>query len=172
MKTQIENILKSLLGLPLWDIGRRPAMEWLAFGNERRTVITKNGDSKIVSEYSLHIQCSWRLRGPEGVIFGSHYRAHYRKENPILNKLQYRGNPPKPSLEQRVLKLYESRGDKPLSVLDVNADEVGGFKLFMSDGYFLEVFPDGSMKTEDWRLFQPYTDKEHFVSNGYEILID
>ena len=51
----------------------------------------------------------------------------------------------------------------------VDSDEVGGLKIFLSQGYLLEVFPDTSEDdeySEFWRLFNRKEDSPHFVVTG------
>ena len=48
----------------------------------------------------------------------------------------------------------------------VIADEVGSLTLMLSDDSQLEIFPDSTDTDDDseyWRLFQPGTNRHHFV---------
>ena len=49
-----------------------------------------------------------------------------------------------------------------LVVVGVDTDAFGGFRLNLSDGMRLSVFPCSS-KGEQWRLLQPGTELGHFV---------
>jgi hypothetical protein len=49
-----------------------------------------------------------------------------------------------------------------LSVEAVNLDKYGGIELILSEGYPLQIFPDGSGQ-EAWRLFIAGDKTSHFV---------
>jgi hypothetical protein len=54
----------------------------------------------------------------------------------------------------------------PPRVVIVRADELGGFSLFMTRQWSLEVFPADSERdpyAEWWRLFKPSDSSPHFV---------
>jgi hypothetical protein len=59
-----------------------------------------------------------------------------------------------------------------LTIEQIESDEVGGFKLFLLDGYKLEVFPDSSEddeQSEHWRFFNRKDNSPHFVVSGMGI---
>ena len=62
----IESRLSALVGLRLLGIGRAADMATLTFGSS-------DDDPR---PWHLHVQCAWRLEGPEGIITG---RADLRK---------------------------------------------------------------------------------------------
>src|SRR5437764_5129101 len=70
MKKTLEETLKVLVGLPWWAIGRVVDLVWLEFG-QRRRVRTFRGTWKLVGDWALHLQCSWRIGGPQGLIVAS-----------------------------------------------------------------------------------------------------
>ncbi len=61
-------------------------MQWFAFGDQRE-VITRSGETKVVGEYALHVQCPWRIvRGDEIVVGSRDLRrdgAHTRRDRRI-----------------------------------------------------------------------------------------
>jgi hypothetical protein len=71
---QIEAALSPLIGLPLWESHRAANLQMFDFGQARTRTIQlgpRKGTLAEVREYSLHIQCAWRARGPEGIVVGS-----------------------------------------------------------------------------------------------------
>ncbi|MFX3618691.1 MAG: hypothetical protein ACE3JK_14375 [Sporolactobacillus sp.] len=56
---------------------------------------------------------------------------------------------------------------------EINADNLGGFKLYFSKSYSLELFPDDSDESEEsefWRFFQVNNLDSHVIvgNNGME----
>ena len=62
---RIQDILKVLVGLPLSHSFRAADMRMLHFGKAR---VVENGR---VGDYALHLQCPWRVEGPDGIVTGS-----------------------------------------------------------------------------------------------------
>ena len=168
MKNQIEQILQVIIGLPLWSIGRAGDLEWFEIGDERRVIPINNGETKIISEYALHVQCAWRIRNLNQIYVASRDRYYPQGEDPYKDFEKFDWDKPGVNrLDERISKLFDERMGKPLKILSLVADNVGGICLTLSDGYYLEVFPDDSLYGEYWRLLQPYTNKQHFVVTGH-----
>jgi hypothetical protein len=162
MKGKIENILGSLIGLPLTSIGRACDLEWLGFGDIIE-VIDHRGNKKKVEEYALHIQCAWRLTGSKGIIVASQDRYCPRtgwgdNEDDFDWDVQGENR-----CDQLTEKFLEDNKKNRLTVQSVKADRFGGFVLTLENGVSLEGFPDGSTNIEHWRFFKPYSESQHFV---------
>ena len=56
--------------------------------------------------------------------------------------------------------------NEPMIVLGLDADDVGGLRIYFSNGYKLELFPDDSLGEEFWRFFQLDSETRHFVVTG------
>ncbi len=142
-------------------------MEMFAFG-ERRIRLNRKGEEVEVGEYSLHIQCPWRIVGPDGIIVGFLDRNYPVEENADWQEFDDEG----PSrCEFQMAGWLKEYSGCPLKVEKVEADYVGGFKLFLQHGFVLEAFPANSLQgeySERWRLFRP-SDESHFVVCGYGI---
>jgi len=50
-------------------------------------------------------------------------------------------------------------------VEEVKVDGCGAVTIKLTDSVSLQLFPDGS-QCEQWRIFRPGTDEEHFVVGG------
>src|SRR5712691_2385776 len=59
---RMDQALEVLVGLPLRSMGRAADLEWFGFGHPRE-VPKRNGGTKIVEDWALHVQCAWRLTG-------------------------------------------------------------------------------------------------------------
>lgn len=161
---QIRERLHPLIGLRL-SIARRAAdMRVFHFGNVRAV---PNGS---VGEFALHIQCPWRLDGPNGIVTGSadlyepvnetkkvddtwHYDRNDNLQDHCLAALLG-------GYDAVTRSVVNQRAD--LVVEDVQADDCGGAVLVLSAGYRLAMFPDG-VRHEQWRLFQPGSKLRHVV---------
>src|SRR5687768_14528826 len=77
---QMIEALSSLVALPLWRATRAMNMEMFTFG-ERRKQLNRKREEVEVGEYALHIQCPWRIVGPDGIAVASEDRNHPEDEN-------------------------------------------------------------------------------------------
>jgi hypothetical protein len=131
----IERALRPLLGLPLWAVGRAASLAWFQFG-DRRTVPTFRGGSKVVGAYALHLDCPWRIVGPDGRVAATDESG--------------------PELLARL-------ADPPLVCAEGLGSDDGGARLRFVGGWSLVVEPGGPDHLEYWRLFRPGAGGPHFV---------
>ncbi|MFL5735685.1 MAG: hypothetical protein ACJ78Q_21210 [Chloroflexia bacterium] len=165
MKEEIERTIRVLEGLPLWAGGRAGPVEWFEFGDEYE-VTDRNGTTRTVREYALHVTCEWRIVGPEGIVVG-HMDKYFPAGDPYNEPPDFDDDKPGANrCDERIDALFAARASSPLTVEATSADHTGGIRLTLSDGYTLEVFPNHTLKYEHWRLFSPYTDEPHFVVTG------
>ncbi len=71
---QVERALASLVGLPLRERARAADMEMFSFGDTHLRVAQfgpRKGQTVEVTDFALHIQCAWRIRGPSGIVVAS-----------------------------------------------------------------------------------------------------
>jgi hypothetical protein len=146
----VKEALAALMGLR-WSLSSYACLQVFGFGE------TRPRDGGMVAEYSLHVQCPWRLVRNGSVICGSFDRF-----------IESAGGNP---LDSILMRLFDNtkHGRMPLEnktgdfvVQEVEADGFGGFTLRLSPDYELSVFPAGSA-SEHWRLFQPGLETPHFV---------
>ncbi len=166
LQDRITKALSALIGLPLWRAHRAMDVEVFAFG-ERRPRRNRKGKEAEVGEYALHIQCPWRIVGPDGMVVGSEDRNYPEDENADRGEFDSDG----PSrCESRMAGWLKGYSTAPLKVERVEADYVGGFKLFFQQGFVMEAFPANSLQgeySERWRLLRPSEEERHFVVCGY-----
>ena len=120
--------------------------------------------------FAIHLQCPWRLETADAILTGlsDWYTPARRDVDDDENWDPAKGG----SLQEAVLRelmkdlasssrAIVNRSDN-LVVTDIRADSFGGFRLGLSGGVQLSVFPSGS-RGEQWRLLQPKTEVNHFV---------
>lgn len=169
MKEQIELALNPLIGLPLWGIGRAYDLEWFEFGKQRQISLsnTQKEKHKIVGDFSLHIQCSWRISDSGNIIVASKDRFYRAGDNPYSNLEEFEWDVQGANrCDELVSQLTQKQIFNLMIVSSIEGDNLGGLKLGFRNGYQLEVFPDISFEAECWRFFRPYSDEEHFIVTG------
>jgi len=163
VRAQIESAAGVLIGKPLWTCRRAADMATFQFG-ERKKVADFYGRPSEVGEYALHVQCAWRIVRAEEVVVGSrdlYYPAEYENEGEKFPPDFDWGRDP--NRRDRLVRSLFQDGRREFVVERVEASAAGGLRILLSDGLFLDVFPDDSLKHERWRLFRPEVDEPHFV---------
>lgn len=176
MRERIEQALQALVGMPLWASGRAADLQWFQFGEEHEVPIRPRSEvagTKVVGEYALHLQCAWRLAGPQGIIVASRDRFVRAGEDPYRDLEDFDWDVQGANRrDERMAAFFQDRAAAPPSVVEAEVDEIGGFRLHLSGGVVLEAFPDDPLPSEHWRLLQPgppYTEERHFVVTGQGI---
>lgn len=165
-RERIERALQPLLGLPLWQARRAAAMALFDFGARQVRPARQGASAGEIGEYRLHIDCPWRLAGPEGIVVGSNDRLYRSGAEPFHDLANYHWDEQRPNrLDERLAELSERWREAPLTVMAVQADNLGGLRLVLTARHRLEVFPDDSLDAEFWRFFSD-ADTAHFVVTG------
>jgi hypothetical protein len=150
-REQIRQHTAALVGLELGGAGRAADMLTLQFGPLRETT-TRRGTIKRVGAWALHIQCAWTIERENAVFAGASDFA-VSEENT------------RATLE-RIRNLIASEG--PFVVETVAVGENGGLSIGMSRRLRLFIVTDAEPDEEDWRLFEPGSEK-HFVIQGGKV---
>ncbi len=165
LESQILKHLKPLIGLKL-SVARRAAdLRNFQFGEMRKI----EGGS--VGDYALHIQCAWRVEGPNGIVTGRSDLWEPAEIDADIDWEEWRYDK-NPNLQDKKIgewlkgrdestKSYANATDL-LVVESIEADDFGGAKIHLSGGYRIVLFPAGT-RGEAWRIFRPQTEDEHFV---------
>lgn len=168
LQDRITEALSVLIGQPLWGATRALNMEMFDIG-EQCTWQGRKGQVVEGGKYSLHIQCSWRIVGPDGIVVGSEDRRYPEDENSNWEEF----DPDGPTrCEARIMAWLREHSAAPLKIQRLEVDPVGGFKLFLQGDFILEAFPANSLQgeySERWRLFCPSEKRRHFVVCGYGV---
>ncbi len=155
LRTLIEDRLRALGGLRLMGIGRGADMAMLDF----------KGPGLEVADHVLHIQCPWRLEGPQGIITGrSDLWDSADPDDPAWMEHPDDYEKWRTLLDERLHEFHAKAGGDPtaLYVRSITADDNGGFLMELAGGYRIFVFPAGS-RGECWRYFRPHSSEPHFV---------
>lgn len=151
--------------MPIWGAHRAADLQVLKFG--KRHSVNHRGAVVEVGEYALHLQCAWRIAGMDGIITGSR-DVYIPSGNPsdVPHEFDWeKGN----LRDERLNRFFAQQSNRDLLVESIWADEVGSFRLDISGGFRLEIFPDDSLADEHWRLLKPDVDEPHFVVTGSRI---
>ncbi|MFP3668711.1 MULTISPECIES: hypothetical protein [Priestia] len=166
MREAIRSQIGKLIGLNLRYAGRASNLFWLGFGE--MISVTRRGKTEELAEYALDIQCSWRITKDNKILVGSRDfyspRTGWNEENDDFD-WDVQGNN---RFDERIEPFIENAKEH-VTVERVEPDEVGGLKIFLSQGYLLEVFPDTSEDdeySEFWRFFNRRENSPHFVVTG------
>ncbi|MCT9852367.1 hypothetical protein P2R64_31350 [Priestia megaterium] len=166
MREAIRSQIGKLIGLNLRYAGRASNLFWLGFGE--MISVTRRGKTEKLAEYALDIQCSWRITKDNKILVGSRDfyspRTGWNEENDDFD-WDVQGNN---RFDERIESFIENAKEH-VTVERVEPDEVGGLKIFLSQGYLLEVFPDTSEDdeySEFWRFFNRRENSPHFVVKG------
>ena len=162
MKAELQFASATLLGLRLESSGRAADMQWFSFG-ETRTVKTLMGTTKEVGELALHVQCPWRIVRADTLVVGSrdlYFPGDETAEVP--DDFEYDGVATR--RDKRIAALFDD--DTALTVRTIDVGEAGALRISLDSGHILELFPNDSTTSEDWRLFRPYRDEPGLVISG------
>jgi hypothetical protein len=169
-RTTVIGHLGLLIGKKL-SVARRAAdMRIFHFG----PLLREENGLRLRGEFALHIQCPWRVDGPNGVVTGRAdlWEPADQDQEIDLETWDYEsdGNLQDHRLEE-LLGGFDPRANsfvnetEFLVVEEINADDIGAVSVALSGGYRLLLFPSGSVG-EDWRFFEPSSDQDHLVVVG------
>jgi len=156
--------LKKIVGLPLITAGRACDLIWFGFGRMIKMEDERRGGFREAAEYSLHVQCAWRLTDFEKIIVGSSDRYIPNSESNYNDDFDWDVQGASRCDEQ--LKAVFSGFENGFIVKDVASDIFGGIKICLTEDLLLEIFPDNSTEDEAWRFFRGGWDAPHLVVTG------
>lgn len=166
MREDIKTELGKLIGLKLQYAGRASNLFWLGFGE--MVLVKRRKGTELLAEYSLHIQCAWRITKENKILVASrdfYYPRSDSDEEIDSFDWDVQGNN---RFDEKIKNLMEDVKGK-LIVEGIDSDDIGGLKVYLSEKYVLEAFPDESDDDEDsefWRFFNMKDDSPHFVVEG------
>ncbi len=156
----IEEKLNVIIKQKLVDIGRSSNLLWLSFG-EKVVTIDRKGNEVIKGKYALNVQCAWRLTQDSHIIVASKdfYVPRTGQEYDSFDWEEYGSN----RFDERINEFKTTFKTTNLSVSNIFADDIGGFKICFDCGVQFESFPDDSLEDEFWRFIVNGDKSEHFV---------
>ena len=130
----------------------------------------RNGKTTIVSDYSLHTESAWLIAINQRIIVASQDRLYPAGEDPYKDLLEFDWDRPGVNrCDERMNSFIEEHKESPLIVESLEADFLGGLKLYLSENTILEIFPNTSLDSEYWRFFKPGNTQKHFVITAHGI---
>jgi hypothetical protein len=163
---RITTELQSLIGLPLTEFRHITGMTVVGFGS-LRTKRNFKGEEVSVRDFSLHLQCRWRLTDAERIVFG--VDDMFRPADPNVPYDEFDHDEGRSQLDLRWDEWMAVEQGKR-HVTSCAGDPFGGFLIELEGGFSLESFPCDSWRgeySEQWRLLGP---QRHFVVNGRGVL--
>lgn len=123
----------------------------------------------VIADYSLHLQCPWRLDGPDGTLVTSRDLFVYAGPDPEPKGWDYEmGHSRQTTALEALLGPRIALGDgwfhhSGLHVASVEySRSTGDLTLGFDGGRALRVLPLANA-AEQWRLFTPSADRDHLV---------
>ena len=146
MKEAIEQRLQGLIGRTLWGARRAADMEMFQIGTSPEQSTAADPNAYVDGDYTLHVQCGWRIRGPAGIIVARR-DLYYPAGDPTerLDEFDSTKKGAKSRRDERLAALLVEHAAALPIVEAVCADDVGSMRITLSQGLFLEVFPDDSL---------------------------
>ena len=162
MKNEIQDAVGTLVGMPLWSLGRAADLAWFQFGSRRSVKDWKEKEK--VGDYALHVQCPWRITLGESVVIGRGdiFCRPEEREEPTPADFDWQ----KSNRFDRIVRQLFEKESLQFMVQAVQAGNAGNLYIELEDGYQLERFPHDSESGEHWRFFKPYIEGSHFVVTG------
>lgn len=151
LAARVERGLRELIGLQIFKSWNVFATRYFYFAPPGLQDKTQDGD------YWLMIECAWRVEGHRRILVGSNDYgiAAIGNTDPNWNPMEtQRGHLQDERLGEIFGEIREGSIYNTASLLvveSVAADEFGGFRLGLSGGYFLAVFPT-SVNDIEWLL--------------------
>src|SRR6185295_6031461 len=133
---QLVTALSQIIRLPLTAARRAADMRIFQFGKLRAV----EGGS--VGDFALHVQCPWRIEGPDGIVTGRMDLWEPVQED-IPSELNWNYEE-SPNLQDTRLKQWLVEHEGTLVVKSVDADEFGGASISLGQGFVLRMFPAGT----------------------------
>jgi hypothetical protein len=161
MKQDHAAALRVLSGLRLQKVGRALDMLCMHFG-DLQTVTFRSGRQGEVGEWALHLQTPWRISVGSRPLVGAKDIYTNWETGEFVEYAEIG--------ESRFDRLTDSLNQRLKSpahyTKSIVCDGLGGFRMAFDNDLSFDAFSDISHDHPDhelWRLFEPATEKDHFV---------
>ena len=160
----IENRLCCIINVQLSQVGRAGNLAWFCFG-EDVAVQNYKGENTIKSEYSLNVQCAFRIVQDKKIILASSDMYIPNSKMQFVHEFDWDVQG-----ANRFDELAKAWKGNTIIVDSLKSDDFGGLKIYFSNEAVLEIFPDMSAPEECWRFFECQSAEKHVVITGQGIL--
>jgi len=155
VKNSIEARLHCLIGERFAAIGRTANLLWVGLGNELvQTTIYPRRHAKrtpfprVIPQYSLHVQCAWRLTCADEILCAN--GDFYTVKDESIEWDVFSNN----HFDEKRDILAQRLQCETIRVRHITADDFGGLRICLDQNMALEIFPNNSRKEEQWRFFE------------------
>ena len=142
------------------------------FGFGDRGPETIKGATVLVPEFSLHVQCSWRIVRDGSIVAG--YTDWWFPPAGVSEDGWVARDAPR-SHQDELMETFIAHGDEAHLVTTATGASTGDLRIWLNDGCLLEVIPDSAtqvsegLEDEYWRLIRRHHDGRHFVVTAHGI---
>ena len=155
----VKSFVDILIGKKLQYICRSCDMIDIGFGDLHKKKDNKNKE-RIVTAYSLHLFCPFRITDTTGVILGSQDLFISSESNESVVDLGVKNS----TLFD--IKLEDVKEQlKNEYVKDINVNEYGDISIALFN-HTISIFVDGATDFESWRFLKPNVNKPHLIKIG------
>ncbi len=154
----MDNPTSVLIGKPLWRCTRAADMACFQFGNRHSRKASDGRDSE-VGDYTLHVQCSWRITRGDEILVGK--EDLFQPEDLAASTTDSYFDWQKSNLQDAKIEKLFMNDQRQFTVVGTALRAAGELDILFDDELRLEVFPNSSVQTsemEHWRLFTPSLD--------------
>jgi hypothetical protein len=163
------NLLDVLIAKPVTRSQRVLEMEMFMFGSET-DITNRDGKLRKRSEFSLHVQCPWRITA-SGRVIVQYTDLLDSPRGPSKRSFNPEHDPTR--RDELLVEFFQERTTQPRTVVKTNTLSDGESQIAFDDGALLELSPSASdplrpggwdPASEYWRLTLP--DGVHLVMTG------
>lgn len=161
---EIDEILENMVNQKARAIGRASDLLWLGLG---KTIDDTDYKGRAIkkSEYSLHLQCPWRIKDRNDFVVVASYDMYEPNSKTDWSEdfnWDIQGN----NLYDEKVKIWFEEQERFVVAyeLKTNLDLI----VIFDDGTFLEIFINTTTEVECWRFF-PFKSENHVVVSGFAV---
>jgi hypothetical protein len=166
-KTEIEQILQPLIGLPLTRTTRSDVMQFFHFG--KASITNNSGLILDVGVYTLAVQNGWKI-GKDGKDMAKSDELFMPKE--LFSADGFDWKVPGSSFGDQRLKHFIKHNADTLTVSKIEGSETGELSIIFSENALLQIYSadERIIKETDgntfWRFFSNINPDENFIYNS------
>lgn len=165
----MSNKISELINQRIRWVGRAAAMGTFAFGEDVSSIIKSK--EVILPKYSLHIQCSFRIRQGAHIIISNLDMFQPKDSSTNYDEFDWDvfGNNLYDVCTEKLNQIF---AEGKITVIAVDTSETFDLKITLSNEYVIEVFVNAPKDSETWRFFRRDSGEcPHFVVERMETVV-
>ena len=144
-------------------MGRAGGLAWFGFGEDKASKDFR-GKERILAQYALHVQCSFRVLYSDQVILEN--LDMFEPNSALARSENFRWEKPGETLYDEKVETILTSSTQNGIVTALQVSSQSDLSIRLSSGYVIEIFNNLSANEEVWRFFEPGTEKPHLVVTG------